>query len=193
MATSPELPGGPGPPMPPRTSSNVLAMVLLILALIVVGSGLAIWTGLRYLSQSVRVQAGQSGSGKKEVSIKTPIGSLEAKHEVSEGRLGLPLYPGAKPVDDEGSATVNFSFPNEENVHIAVGKFETSDSREKVEDFYRARLADQVTKFTEKSPEGKTVFEIKTTQQEKVVALSGHGDGTRIELVRISHGHEEGN
>jgi hypothetical protein len=183
---------------------------LLILALIVVVSTLAVWAGLRYLSQSFRVQVEEGGSGKKEVSIKTPIGSLEVHPEVSEARLGLPIYPGARPTSEDEGATVNFDFANEESVRIVAGKFETPDSLERVKEFYRARLGDRVTKFTEKSPEGKTVFEIKTSEQEsertptlvgrragygddRVVALRSYGDGTRIELVRVSHGHEEGN
>lgn len=193
MATSPQPPRPPVSPPAPRTGSNVLAIVLLVLALIVVVSSLAVWAGLRYLSQSVRVQVEERGAGKKEVSIKTPIGSLEVHPEVSEARLGLPIYPGARALKEDGGATVNLDFANEESVRIVAGKFETSDSLEKVKAFYRSRLGAQVTKFIEKSPEGKTVFEIKTSQQEKVVALRSYGDGTRIELVRVSHGHEESN
>jgi len=193
MATSPQPPRAPVPPLPPRTGSNVVPIVLLILALIIVVSGLAVWTGLRYLSQSFRVQVQESGAGKKEVSIKTPIGSLEVHPEASDATLGLPVYPGAKPIKEDKGATVDFDFGKEATLRIVVGKFETPDPLEKVKDFYRERLGDQVTKFTEKSPEGKTVFEMKSSQMEKVVALKSFGDGTRIELVRISHGHEEGN
>ena len=193
MATSPQPPRPPEPPPPPRSGSNVVPIVLLILALIIVVSGLAVWTGLRYLSQSVRVQVQDSGAGKKEVSIKTPIGSLEVHPVANESTLGLPIYPGATALKQDGGATVNFDFVDEATVRIVVGKFETPDPLEKVKDFYRERLGNQVTKFTEKSPEGKTVFEMKSSQMEKVVALKPYGDGTRIELVRIGHGHEEGN
>jgi hypothetical protein len=171
----------------------VVAIVLLILALILVGSGLALWTGLRYLSQNVRVQVGESGAGKKEVSIKTPIGSLEVHPEASEATLGLPIYPGAKAIKEDGAATVDFDFGSEATLRIVAGKFLTPDPLEKVKDFYRERLGGQVTKYTEKSPQGQTVFEMKSSQMEKVVALKRYGDGTRIELVRISHGHEESN
>lgn len=181
------------PPPPPRSSSNVVPIVLLILALIIVVSGLAVWTGLRFLSQTVQVQVQESGAGKKEVSIKTPIGSLEVHPQASEAALGLPLYPGAKPLTEDKGATVDFDFANEATLRIVVGKFETPDPLEKVKGFYRERLGDQVTKYTEKSPDGKTVFEMKSSQVEKVVALKSKGDGTRIELVRIGHGHEESN
>ena len=193
MATSPQPPRPPVPPPPPRSSSNVVPIVLLILALIIVVSGIAVWTGLRYLSQSVRVQVQESAAGKKEFSIKTPVGSLEVHPQASEAALGLPLYPGAKPVKEEKGATVDFDFANEATLRLVVGKYETPDPLEKVKDFYRERLGDQVTKFTEKSPQGNTVFEMKSSQVEKVVALKSYGDGTRIELVRIGHGREESN
>jgi hypothetical protein len=112
---------------------------------------------------------------------------------VSEAGLGLPLYPGAVRVKDENSATVNIDLPGEEHVRLLVAKFETSDPLEKVKDFYRERLGNEVTKFVEKSPDGKTVFEIKHGDRVKVVALRRAGDGTRIELVRVFHGTEEGN
>jgi hypothetical protein len=171
----------------------VVAIALLILALIILVSGMAVWIGLRYLSRHVQVQVEEGERGRKEVSIKTPLGSLEVQKDVNEARLGLPIYPGAKRVKDKDSATVSLDFPGQQNVRILVAKFETPDAREKVRDFYRDRLGSEVTKFTEKSQEGKTVFEIKRHDQEKVVALEDSGVGTRIVLVRVSHSADEGN
>jgi hypothetical protein len=193
MSSTPLPPRAPVPPPPPRTGSHVVAIALLILALIILVSGMAVWIGLRYLSQHVQVQVAESGRGKKEVSIKTPLGSLEVQKDVNEARLGLPIYPGAKRVTDNDSATVSLDFPGEQNVRILVAKFETPDKREKVTDFYKERLGSEVTKFTEKDQEGKTAFEIKRHDLEKVVALENSGVGTRIVLVRVSHTPDEGN
>ena len=76
---------------------------------------------------------------------------------------------------------------------MQVAKFETSDPFEKVRAFYKQRLAAEVTKFTDKDAEGRTVFEIKTGNQERVVALKGAGSKTVIELVRVSFGTDESN
>jgi len=181
------------PPPPPRTGSHIVAIALLILALIVLVSGLAVWIGLRVLSRSVRLQVEEGGRGKKEVSIQTPFLALEVKPEVNEARLGLPIYPGAKRATDEDSASVSLAFPGEQNVRIVVAKFETPDPCEKVRDFYKDRLGGEVTTFTERDEQGKTVFKIKHPDQEKVVALLSKHGGTHIELLRVTHGRDEAN
>lgn len=189
MATFPQPPRPPMAPQPPRSSSNVVAIVLLGLALIIVVCSIAVWSGFRYLSQQVKVQVEEGGAGKKEVSIKTPLGSLEVRKDVNEARLGLPLYPGATRLPDRDSATVNIDIAGEENVRVLAAKFETPDPLEKVTDFYRDRLGSEVTKFTQHNREGKTVFEIKGGDQERIVALKDFDGKTRIELVHIGYGH----
>jgi hypothetical protein len=181
------------PPQPPRSSSPVVVIALLVLALILVVAGLAVWVGLHFISHAVHVQVAQSGNGQKEVSIKTPLGSLEVHPEVSEAALGLPIYPGATRMKDRDSATVNINIADEAKVRVLAAKFETTDSYEKVRAFYHDRLGDQVTKYREKDEEGKTVFEIKHDKQQKVVALKSEGDKTEIDLVRVSEGSPEAN
>ncbi len=193
MGSIPQPPRAPVAPPPPRTGSTIVVITLLILALIIVVSGVVVYTGVRVISRNVQVHVEDAGAGKKELTIHTPVGSLEVKKEVNEASLGLPIYPGAVQLKDEGGASVNLNFPNEENVRVLAGKFETPDPRQKVTDFYRQRLGTDVTKFTERSPEGKTVFEIKRNDQEKVVAIKDRGDGALIELVRITHGRAQVN
>jgi hypothetical protein len=186
MATSPQP---PRPPAPPRSGSNILAIVLLGLALIVVVSGLVVWFGLHYLSQNIHVSERQSEAGKKQVAITTPFGGIHVNtgKEVSEASLRLPIYPGAKVVKNDDSATVSLGLPGETSVGIVVGKFETPDPIDKVEAFYHDRLGSEVTKFTQRNNEGKTVFEIKQKDDERVVALKSTDGGTRIELVHVGH------
>jgi hypothetical protein len=168
-------------------------IALLLLALIVLVGGIAVWTGLRFLSNAVHVQVEQAGGGKKDVSIKTPLGSLEVNQGVNEASLGLPIYPGATAIKEHDSATVNIDIADQAKVRILAGKFETPDSVDKVIAFYHDRLGDQVTRYKEKDEEGKTVFEIKHDKQDKVVALKSSGGKTVIELVRVSEGKPEAN
>jgi hypothetical protein len=193
MATAPQPPRPPVAPPPPRSGSHILAIVLLVLALIVLVSVVTVWTGLRFLARSVQVQVEGGAGGKKEVSIKTPVGSLEVRSDISEAQLGLPIYPGAKRMKDKDSATVNLGLPGKQNLRIVAAKFETADPLEKVRDFYKHRLGSEVTKFTEKNQEGNTVFEIKHDDQEKVVALESKGTGTQIALLRVTHAPDETN
>jgi hypothetical protein len=191
MGATPQPPRAPAPPPPPRSSSNIVAVVLLILALIIVVCGVSIYTGVRFLSHTVQVNVAKNDQGQeKEVSIKTPVGNLEVRKDadISEASLGLPLYPGAQRVTADGSAGVNMEFPGENRVRITVGKFDTTDDLDKVKKFYQDRIGNQVTKFTQRDAQGKTVFEIKSKDEEKVVALKNSATGTRIELVRVLHG-----
>lgn len=194
MGTS-GAPRPPVPPPPPRSGSNVLAIVLLGLALIVVVSGLVVWLGFNYLAHSFRVRQHESANGEKQVSISTPFGGInvDAGKGVSEASLGLPIYPGAKQLRDNDSASVSLGLPDSNALHIVAGKFETSDPLAKVEAFYHQRIDSEVTKFTEHDPHGKTVFEIKHQDDERVVTLQSQDDGTRIELVHVGHTHGESN
>lgn len=193
MATIPQPPRPPAPPQPPGSRGNFLAIALLILALIVLAGGIAVWAGLHILSNAVHVQVEQKGGGNKEVSIKTPLGSLEVHPDVNEASLGLPIYPGSTRIKENDTATVNIDIADETKVRVLASKYEASDSLDKVVAFYRERLGDQVTSFKEKNEKGETVFEMKQGKQDKVVALKNDGDKTVIELVRVAEGPSEGN
>lgn len=193
MSTMPPSPRPPAAPPPPRTGSHLIAISLLVLALIVVVSVLTVVIGLRFLARGVKVNVAEAGAGNKAVSIKTPVGSLEVNQDVNESRLGLPIYPGARRTRDGGAANVNISVGDEQGVRVVAAKFETADALEKVREFYKQRLGSDVTKFTERNHEGHTVFEIKRSGQEKIVALHESGSMTQIELVRVTHGPGETN
>jgi len=189
----PQAPPPPLPPQPPRSGSNIIAIALLVLALIVLVSGIAVWTGLRYLSHSFRVQVEDRGGSQKDVSINTPVGSLDVHKDVNADNLGLPIYPGSTRVKDNDSASVDMSFGAEAGVHILAAKFATSDSLETVKAFYKEQLGSRVTKFTDRGPDGKTSFEIKNNDLVSVVEIQGVGGKTTIKLVRIAVGKGESN
>jgi len=175
MSTSPQPPRPPAPPQTSGSSSNVVAIALLVLALIVLVSGLAVWTGLKFLTHNLHLQVEERGGGHKDVSINTPVGSIEVHKEVDENSLGLPIYPGAVRVKDKDSATVDLGFGGVAGVQIRAAKYETSDSLESVKAFYKEHLGSEVTKFSERGASGKATFEIKTGDQTRVVVVEGEG------------------
>lgn len=193
MSVSPQPARPPVDPAPPRSGSHLLLIALLVLALILVVSAATVWFGVQFLARGVKVNVDKGGAGAEQVSIKTPIGSLEVAKDVDKERIGLPIYPGATKADDDSSASVDFDFGDEANLRVLAVKLETADAIERVRDFYINRLGDEVTKFVDRDHEGKTVFEIKTKGQEKIVALRQNGPGTQIELVRLTHGPRETN
>jgi hypothetical protein len=194
-----------------------VAIVLLSVGLIILLSVVAIWAGVRFLARGVNVHVSDAAGDKKEVSISTPFGGLKVNKNsgVTESSLGVPIYPGARPVKDEDSASVSLAFGGSTKLRIIAGKFETPDALAKVRDFYRGRLTTQDGPFTERSKidsgqdfdlesgemgnfvgfddEGKTVFKIKRKGEVQVVALKSDGSGTRVELVRVGKGGAEAN
>ena len=218
MATVPHPPQPPLPPAPPRSASNIVAIVLLSVGLIVLLSVVAIWAGVRFLERGIKVHVSDGDESKKEVSISTPFGGLQVHKNggVDEASLGLPIYPGARQVKGEDSASVSLAFGSSNRLRIIAGKFETPDSLAAVRDFYRNHLTAQDGSFIDKGNidsghddfdlesgemgnfvgfdnDGKTVFKIKQKGEVRVVALKSDSGGTRVELVRVGKGSGEAN
>jgi hypothetical protein len=126
---------------------------------------------------------------KKEISIKTPWGSFEASVTSNPSRLGLPVYPGARFVEGEapGTLDLDLSIKGEPSFRLVVAKFQTSDSIEKVREFYRRKLGKDATKYIEKADNGGTAFEIKHKPLTKVVQIKAVHSVTEIDLVRIEN------
>jgi len=190
---APQAPPPPAPPQPPRSGSNIVAIALLVLVLIVLISGIAVWTGLRYLTHNFQVHVQDKGGSQKEVSIDTPVGSMQVHHDVDENNLALPIYPGSIRVRDQDSASVDLGFGGEAGLHIVAARFETSDSLEKVKAFYKQHLGSEISKFTDGGPNGKSSFEMKNKDLERVVEIETAGSKTVIKLVRIAVGKGESN
>lgn len=125
---------------------------------------------------------------KKQISVKTPSGSFEATTEPDPSHLGLPIYPGAKMLkggDESGGLDVNLSVSGKVPIRFVVAKFKSPDSVPKIAEFYKKRLGKEVTKFTEKSDDGSTVFELKHKSQQRYISLKSVEGGTEIDLVRV--------
>ena len=100
------------------------------------------------LATGCRIDEHKTGDGKNEdVKIATPFGGMSVKtnEAVVEGGVGLSVYPGAVQVKkengkDDGAADINMSFGN---FHLGVKaiSYRTSDSPDKVLDFYRKDMA----------------------------------------------------
>jgi len=171
---------------------------VLIVGFIIASAIFMVWFGLRILSHGVHVQVTENSPDRKVVTVKTPVGDLKIAKEqnISDLRLGLPIYPGAtreRVKNDDNSVSLTFDLPQQVNLRIAVAKFDTPDPIDKVRAFYKQQLGGEVTTFTQTDRSGKTVFEIKYGEQDKVVTLKPHDGGTHIDLVRIFHGEAEPN
>ena len=124
---------------------------------------------------------------KGKVEVKTPWGGFDAQVEADAKGLGLPVYPGAQLIKNKDDEPIHaeLKINDKPSIKFIVGKFQTRDSRDKVLAFYQKALANKVTKFTEKSDDGSSVFEIKHKLDQQYVSFKSHEGTTEIALVRI--------
>lgn len=133
-------------------------------------------------------RADDHGKDKSKVEVKTPWGGFDAQVAADAKGLGLPVYPGAQLIKNKDDEPIHaeLKINDKPSIKFIVGKFQTRDSRDKVLAFYQKALAGKVTKFTEKSDDGDSVFEIKHKLDQQYVSLKNHDAGTtEIDLVRI--------
>lgn len=124
---------------------------------------------------------------KGKVEVKTPWGGFDAQVEADAKGLGLPVYPGAQLIKNKDDEPIHaeLKINDKPSIKFIVGKFQTRDSRDKVLAFYQKTLANKVTKFTEKSDDGSSVFEIKHKLDQQYVSFKSHEGTIEIDLVRI--------
>jgi hypothetical protein len=120
--------------METRFSRNSLPAAVLI-------TGLAVSFGL----SGCRVHVDKDSKGnEKNVQVDTPFGGVHVNtDQTSASDLGLPVYPGADPIRDDDnhkSADVHLGF-GEWQLRVKAVSYATSDSKEKVEAFYKKALA----------------------------------------------------
>lgn len=188
------------PPRPPGQlpERRMIGTAMIIVGLIIGTAIGVVWFGFHLLSNHVYIRVTETTPNTKVVTVKTPVGNFKIAREenISDLRLGLPIYPGSireRVTSDDDSIALTFNLPQQVNLRVAVAKFDTHDPIGKVREFYKQQLGGEVTSLRETSSDGKTVFEIKYGEQDKVVTLHPRDGGTHIVLVRIFNGNGEPN
>ncbi len=107
-------------------------------------AGLVAGTAILGLLAGCRVHVDKGANGEENtVQVDTPFGGVHVNtDQVSAADLGLPVYPGAQAVSNDGkhkSADVHMGF-GEWQLRVKAASFSTPDSEDKVTDFYRKAL-----------------------------------------------------
>jgi len=86
--------------------------------------------------------AQDSGKQNKSLDIHSSVGDLHAGNDADAKKVGLPLYPGARPKsNDENNNQANLSlFTEALGVKLVVAGYESNDAPEKIIAFYREKL-----------------------------------------------------
>ncbi len=122
-------PAASTPPSGGGALKAILVVVAIIVGIIVLG-GAVIGFGAWRLMRSTHIEA-----GKDRARIETPFGTVESNTNMGEAlkKLGVDVYPGARPLP--GGAAVSMGA-----MSTVTAQFETPDSPDLVEAFYKARF-----------------------------------------------------
>jgi hypothetical protein len=121
---------------PPTTGapSSALKTVLIIVGVIVVLGILAI-ASLTFIGIHLarRTHVTQDGD---HVKVETPFGKVETSKDPDQAakEIGVEIYPGAE-VQKEGASSASFG-----GIHTVTASFESSDSVDKVCNFYKSQF-----------------------------------------------------
>ena len=127
----------PSIPIPPPQSgqgSNAVKVILIVVAVIVGLGILGIGTAAFLLHKTISQSHIEERNG--NVRVETPFGTVESSEDTDDAtrNLGVEVYPGAKALKGTASvATIG-------GMHTAAAEFETSDSPDKVAEFYKSQL-----------------------------------------------------
>jgi hypothetical protein len=179
--TGSTYPSAPYQAAPPQKSGGALKIILIVVGVIVVlgilGVGITIFTVARMAHHIVQVD----GSGKDEkVTLRTPGGTFTANADKSytAAQLGIDIYPGATP----GKGSLSMDLPTGSMI---TGVFLTSDPKDKVVDYYKAKFGSDGSTYDSSDS---AVLTWKKTEQDVVMVTvsqkSSDNDGkTQIAIV----------
>lgn len=140
-----------------------------------------------------------------ELNIATPVGALAARTDKDAGDTGLPVYPGARPAqDDDDSDRANVSIGTPWfGLHVIAAEYESGDAPERIVDFYRERMQTYgaVTECRgdvnfkgsravcrEKRSSREIQLIAGTEERHRIVAVKPRGSGSEFALVSIQTG-----
>lgn len=170
----------PAQPVAPQASSGSSAVkIILIIVAIFVGLGIIGAGAFGFMVWRVSRAIHVSGPG-GQVTMSTPSGSYTANPSktYSASELGTDIYPGAQP----GHGGMTMDLPTGSMV---TAVYVTSDSKDKVLDFYKSKFGSAASVFD--TADG-AVLTLTKSQQESVVvtitAKPSENDGkTQIAIV----------
>lgn len=191
LVSSPVSPGSPpltvasaspvasAPPAPvPASGGGALKVILIVVGVIVIVGTLCV-ASLGFFAWRVahRAHIRQEGDN---VRVETPFGTVESTKDPQEAArtLGVDLYPGAQVLKD-GSTSMTFG-----SVHTASLNSESTDSLDKVSNFYKSRFPNAMV-MTSQADQCTIVSNDKKNMI--TINIKAEGDKTRIIITNVTH------
>jgi len=177
-------------PRPPRsgppTGRLVAVVVGVIFAIGLLTCACVLVMGYLFASR-VRVSTVEDDQGReRSLRVDTPLGRLrvEKNASVDPKLLGIPIYPGAVPVESGAkSARIELDLDfADKYLRVMAVELETPDPIEKVINFYREETADFLISHRS---DGRVEFRWQQGRLKKVVGIQEKSRKTRIALANI--------
>jgi hypothetical protein len=169
-------PIAPAPP-PSKGGSSALKVILIIVGVIVFTAILAMVTCGIVIHRAMKsARVSQKGDN---VKVETPFGNMETSTDPDKTaqELGVEIYPGAQ-VQKAGTASVTFG-----SLHTVTANFESSDSVEKICDFYRQKFPNaQVAS----SDENRCSIISGDKGNSTTITVEPKGDGSKLTIVTLT-------
>jgi hypothetical protein len=173
---SPLPPAPPYSPPPSKGGSSALKIILIIIA-IVVGLGILTVGAFSFFVYRVAKSAHVTQKG-DSVKVDTPFGSFSANDpDQTVKELGVDVYPGAQ-VQKAGTASATVF-----GVHTVTANFESSDSVDKVCDFYKAKFPNANIRS---SDQNQCNIVAGDQGNSMTVSVQSSSNGCRFQIVALS-------
>jgi len=160
--------------------AGILVALLILAALAVVGVFMA---GM-YLADNIHVQKSRTSKG-ETVQVETPIGSVRVRQfqRLDPKVIGVPVYPGAERLDENGAASIDFSFDSaHKEFTFLAAEYSTNDSIDKVREFYHRELPHWIIS---QKRHGGVQMEYTVDGFKRIVAIHEQDGETRIGLASV--------
>jgi hypothetical protein len=166
----------PAPP-PSKGGSSTLKIILIVVGVIVLIGILGI-ASVGFFAYRVAKSAHVTQHG-DNVKVETPFGTVESSKDPAKAaeELGVDIYPGAE-VQKNGAASATFG-----NIHTVSASFESSDSLDKVCDFYKTKFPNAMTTS---SDQNRCTIVSNDNKNMITVNIEANGDTTKFQITNVS-------
>ncbi len=168
-------------PAQPAKKSNALKIILIVLGVLVligvlIVGAVAVGGYFAYKKGKEVLQSQQTTNG--EVNINTPFGDINTSEDAGKiaAQMGVAVYPGATPLT-EGTASSSFG-----GISVMSAAFETGDSIDQVEQFYKAKFPSASVSASE---DNKRAMVFGTPKGLVTLTLRSLDGKTKIDISRL--------
>jgi hypothetical protein len=183
VAAGPATPGAalsPLPPAPPASTGGTSALkIILIVIAIIIGLGILSVGAFSFFVYRVAKSARVSQDG-QHVKVETPFGNMETSKDPEQAAkdLGVDIYPGAQ-AQKTGNASMTFG-----NMHTVTASFQSSDSADKICDFYKTRLPNATS--TSNQNHCSVISNDKQNSNMITINVQSDGDTSKIQIASVT-------